>query len=138
MLQVQKLVELEEIAGTEVKAGEEPECETIVGSGRSPWDLQVWILCLFQIHFSLFLEVSGQQQPFGSPFILGALWPLGEPEEDKGDTEEPEVSTREQPEFGWAYTWMEEGGAPTLAEDKAQGLLAQVFVLSRPFPSILF
>ena len=43
--------------------------------------------------------------------------------------EEPNVCTMEQAEFNWACTWLEEGGAPALAEDKAQGVLAQVFGL---------
>ena len=35
-------------------------------------------------------------------FTLGALWSLGEPEEDEGKKEEPEVGTAEQAEFNWA------------------------------------
>ena len=69
---------------------------------------------------------------------MGVLWSPGEPKEDEGKTEEPEVCTTEQAEFDWAHTWMEEGGAPVLAEDKAQGLLAQVFGLSRPIPLLFY
>ena len=61
---------------------------------------------------------------------LGALWPQGEPEEDKGETEELEVCAPEQFKFNWACTWLEEGGAPKVDEDKAQGLLSQVFWFS--------
>ena len=69
--------------------------------------------------------------------MLGALWSLGEPEEDEGEMEEPEDCTTEKAEFDWAHTWLEDEGAPALAEDKAQGLFVQVFCLLRP-PSLLF
>ena len=85
----------------------------------------------FPDKLSLFFDVSGQQPPFYSLFTLGALWSLGKPEENKGEMEDPEVCTMEQAEFDWAGTWLEEGVAPALAEDKAQGLLAQVFCLPR-------
>ena len=45
--------------------------------------------------------------PFYLLFTLGALWSLGEPEKDEGETEEPEVCTTEQAEFDWAHTWLE-------------------------------
>ena len=47
---------------------------------------------------------------------------MGEPEEDEGETEEPEVCTLKQAKFFWVHTWLEEGGAPVLDKDKAQGL----------------
>ena len=52
-----------------------------------------------------------------SLFTLGALWSLGEPEEDEGEAEEPKVCTTEQAEFDLAHTWLEEGGAPALSGD---------------------
>ena len=75
---------------------------------------------------------------FCSLFTLGALWLQGEPEEDKGKMEEPKVCTTEQAEFNWAQTRLEEGGAPVLAGDKAQGLLAKVFGLPRPLPLLFY
>ena len=69
-------------------------------------------------------------------FYIQALQLLDESEEDEGETEEPEDSTREQAEFDWAHTWMEDWGASVLAEDKTQGLLAQVFGLFRPHSSL--
>ena len=100
------------------------------------------IMYLFSNKFPLFCGVFGQQPPLGVFYIRSSL-SLGEPEEDEGKTKEPEVSTREQAEFELVHTWMKEGGAPALADDKAQGLLVQVFGLSRPLPllfcsSILF
>ena len=60
-------------------------------------------------------------------FTLGALWPPGEPEEDEGKTEELEVCAWKWFELNWAKTWFEEDGAHIVHEDKAQGLLSQVF-----------
>ena len=61
VLQVQKLVKLEGIEGTEVKTEEEPKGEAIVGSG---WDALrppgMDIIYLYQIIFFLFLDVFGQ------------------------------------------------------------------------------
>ena len=59
-------------------------------------------------------------------------------EEDEEEMEEPEVCIAEQTAFDWAHTLLEEGGAPALAEDKAQGLLAQVFGLPRPLPLLFY
>ena len=57
--------------------------------------------------------------------------PLGEPERDKGETEEPKICTPKQFEFNWAHNWLEESEAPILDEVKAQGLLSQVFWFSQ-------
>ena len=92
----------------------------------------------FPNKFALLLHVAGQQPFFVVFFTLGALWSLGEPEEDEGEMEEPDVCTSEQAEFNWACTWLEEGGVPVLAEDKAQGLLSQVFGLPRPFLPLFY
>ena len=70
-------------------------------------------------------------------FTLGALWPPVEPEEDKGGTEEPAVYAPEQLEFDWALTWLEEDGPPIMDEDKALGLLFQVFQFSKAFSSLI-
>ena len=56
----------------------------------------------FQNKCSFFLDVFGQWPPLFRLFTLGALWSLGEPEEDEGKKEEPEVGTAEQAEFNWA------------------------------------
>ena len=42
--------------------------------------------------------------PIGSHLHQELFGVLGEPEEDEGDTEEPEVSTTEQAGFDWACT----------------------------------
>ena len=76
--------------------------------------------------------------PLYGLFTLGALWSLVEPEEDKGETEEPKMCMSEQAKFNWACTWLEEGGTHVLGEDKAQGLLSQVFGLPRPFSVLLY
>ena len=70
-------------------------------------------------------------------FTLEVLWSVGEPEEDEGETEEPKVCAPKQFEFYWACTWLEEGGAPILGEDKAQGLLFQVFWFSQTSSSLI-
>ena len=58
-------------------------------------------------------------------FTLGTLWPPGEPEEDEGEMEEPEVCAPEQAKFDWAHTWLEEEGHL----HKAQGLPSQEFLV---------
>ena len=80
----------------------------------------------------------GSSPPCDSLFTLGALWPPGEPEEDEEETEEPKVCAPKQAKSDWTHTWLEEGGAPALAEDKAQGLLSQVFWSSQASFLILF
>ena len=87
--------------------------------------------------FSLFGHYLDSSPSFHSLFTLGALWSLGEPKEDEGKMDEPNVCTSEQAEFDLVCTWLEEGVAPALAEDKAQELLAQVFGLPQAF-SLLF
>ena len=52
--------------------------------------------------------------------------------------EELGFCTTELAEFDWACTWLEEGGMPALAEDKAQGQLVQVFGLPRPLPILFY
>ena len=72
MLQAQKLIELEGTTGTEVEVEEEPEGESIVGSGReAPRPPGMNIVHFFN-KLSLFLGRSEQQSPWES-FILGAL-----------------------------------------------------------------
>ena len=61
-------------------------------------------------------------------FTLGALWPIGEPDEEEGETEEPEVCAPKQFEFDCTCTWLEEGGALILDEDKAQGYFPSILV----------
>ena len=71
-------------------------------------------------------------------FTLEALWPPGESEEDDGEAEEPKICAPKQFGFDWAHTWLEEGGALIVDEDKAQVLLSQVFLVFSgfiPFPS---
>ena len=136
VLQVQKLVELEGIMGAKIKAEEESEGETIMGPGGEALRPPGINIIHFSNKSSLFLGGSEQQSPWES-FILGGLWPLGKLEEHEGETEEPEVSTREQFEFNWACTWLELGGAPALAEDITQGLITQVFILSQPPPVLV-
>ena len=116
----------------------EPEGETLVGSSGEALRPPGINIISFPDKCSLILDVSGQQSPFYSLFTLGALWSLGEPEQDERRMEEPEVCTMKQAEFDWACTWLEEGGAPVLAEDKAQGLLAQVFGLPMPLPLLFY
>ena len=105
-------------------------------------DLQVWILYLFQISFLLYL-FSGYVLA-GAPLVVIFLhwelfWPPGEPEKDKGETEEPEVFASKQAKVHRACTWLEEGGVLALAEDRAEGLLFQVSWSSQAFSSyILF
>ena len=71
-------------------------------------------------------------------FTLGGLWPPGKPEEDEVETEEPKVCAPEQFEFNWAHAWLEEGGALILDEEKAPGLLSQVFLFSLASSSLIF
>ena len=70
-------------------------------------------------------------------FTLGLLWPPGESEEEDGKAEEPTVRDSEHFAFDWAHTWLEEGGAPIVDEDKSQGLLSQVFWFSVFLPPFL-
>ena len=76
--------------------------------------------------------------PFCSHFTSGALSSLCELEGDEGDKEEHKVCTTEWAQFHWACTCLEEGGAPALAKDKVQGLLAQVLGLPRPVPLLFY
>ena len=82
----------------------------------------------------MFLGIS---PPCGSLFTLGALSPAGEPEEDKEEMEEHKVCAPKQAKFDWAHAWLKGGGAPALAEDKAQGLLSQVFWSSQASSSLI-
>ena len=66
--------------------------------------------------------------------IKGLFWSLGELVEDEGNGQEPEVYAKRQMEFDWGCTWLWDGGMPALAEDKAQGLLSQLFLV---FPGLL-
>ena len=126
MLQAQKSIELEEMKGVDAQVEEEPEGEMLVGlvgEDLRPPGMNTTISFL-----SFFSLVYLAAAPFVVIcFTLGALWPPDEPGKDEGETEEPEVCAPEQFEFDWAHTWLEEGGAPILDEDKAQGLLSQVF-----------
>ena len=63
MLQAQKLTELEGIAGALAKAEEEPEGETLVGSGGEALRPQGMNIIPFPNKISLFLDRSGQQPP---------------------------------------------------------------------------
>ena len=105
MLQVQKLLKLEEV---EVKMGEEPEGEIIVGlSGqalRPPGKGATFIW----INFLSDCVMFGQQLPYWS-CMLKVLWLLGETSEEEGEAEEPETSTQEHTRLDWAHVWMEEG-----------------------------
>ena len=66
MLQAQKFVDLEGITGAEMKAVEEPEGETIMGSGREALRPPGINIISFSSKFPLFLDVSGQHPPFHS------------------------------------------------------------------------
>ena len=41
-------------------------------------------------------------------------------------------------EFDWVHTWLGDEGMPVLAEDKAQGLLSQVFWSFKAYPSLFY
>ena len=58
---MQKRVELEKIVGTEVKGEEEPEGETMMGSGGETLRCPGMDVIFFQINCLLFLGVFGQQ-----------------------------------------------------------------------------
>ena len=125
MLQAQKLTELEVMKGLDVQVEEEPNGEMLIGSGREalrPLGMNITISFL-----SLSWCIWAAAPFVVISFLLGALWPPGEPEEDEGKTEELEVCAPEQLEFDWTHTLLEEGGVPILDEDKAQGLLSRVF-----------
>ena len=73
VLQAKKLVELEGIVGTKVKAEEEPEDATIMDSGRDALRPLGMDIISFSNKFSLSFGVFGQQPPWYS-FTSGALW----------------------------------------------------------------
>ena len=91
MLQAQKLTELEGMKGLDAQAEEESKGEMLVGLGGEalkPPDMNTTISFL-----SLSWCIWAPASLMLICFILEALWPPGEPEEDKGETEEPEVCT---------------------------------------------
>ena len=70
-------------------------------------------------------------------FTLGALWPPGESEGDDGEAECLRSAPPEQFEFDWAHTWLKEGGAPVLDEDKLKGYFPRYSWFSQAFPPFL-
>ena len=91
--------------GVEAEVEEEPMGETTVGQGREDLRPPGMNSIFFQINIlSPFPPFSFGCIWTAFPlsvvfFTSGALWSLGEPKEDEGETEEPEVSTREQFKF---------------------------------------
>ena len=134
---LQKHVELEGLEETEVKAEEEPKDETIGGSGSKALRPLGMDIIFFWNIFPLFW-VYLYSSPLGSLFTSEPLWLLDEPEEDEHETEESEISTREQNEFDWACTWMEEGGSPDLAEWCPESTCPGICLYQTPFSFILF
>ena len=128
VLQAQKLLKLEE---AEVEAEEEPKGEAIVGlSGEAlrPLGMGTTFTHINFLSFGYIWTAA----PFVVFYFRSPL--LGKTSmEDKGDTEEPEISTPEQARFDWACVWMEEGGSPAMAENKVQRLLNQVICFPDPF-----
>ena len=108
VLQVQKFIELDEMKRLDVQAEEEPEGEMLVGLGGEalrPPGMNTTI-CFLSLSWYIWAAA-----PFVVIcFTLRALLPPGEPEEDKGETEEPEVCTPEPVlnSIGSPY-WLKEG-----------------------------
>ena len=110
--------------GVDVQEEEEPKGEMLVGSGGEALRPPGRNTTISFLSRSYCIWAAASSVTFW--FMLGPLWPPGKPEEDKGETEELEVCASEQFEFGWAWTWLEEGGPPIVVEDKAKGLLSMV------------
>ena len=94
--------------GVDVQAEQEPEGEMLVGIGGEAFIPPGMNTTIRFLSLSWCIWAAA---PFVVIcFTLGALWSPGEPEEDKGETEEPQVCAPEQFKFDWACTWWRKVG----------------------------
>ena len=126
---MQKLLKLKEVR---IKVEEESKGEVIVGPSRQAlkhlgtgntfhpdtFSAQVYLDCRCP----------------NSLLYQKLFWLLGETsEEEEGETEEPETSTKEQARFDWACIWMEEGVCWHWQRLRLRDYLPRYFPLEPPF-----